>query len=125
MPKIILKTDNGRIVFSRAVHGQIGLVPFKCWDVKGSEAFRARILKRNASAASYYVLGPVVKGLISRLERGGKHSARNKARMTEGGRKGGEKKGWRKYYSQVNVPQSLQGAQSRRASNRNRGGSEM
>jgi len=120
MPTIKLKMGDSQIVSLDAVHGKIGAVPFKCWDKDGSEAFRAKILKRNASNASYYVLGPVVKGLIGRLERGGKHGAKTRRRMTEGGRKGGEKKGWRKYYSQVNIPQSLQGAQSRRAARSHR-----
>ncbi len=108
MPKIILKTgegDNSQVVSLDAIQGSIGAVPFKCWDKNGSKAFRQRILKRNASSAAFYVLGPSVKGLVDRLERGGRHSARNKRKMAAGGQKGGEKKAWNKYSHQWNIRQ--------------------
>ena len=103
MPKIILQTGETL----DAVQGSIGLVPFKCWDVNGSEGLKARILKRNASSAAYYVLGSAVKGLIERAERGSKHSARNRRHMAKG-----ERAGWKKYYSKINVSQRKQGTRS-------------
>lgn len=104
MPKIILKTGESL----PAIQGSIGVVPFKCWDKNGSEAFKARILEHNASNAAFYVMGPV-KGLISSPGRGGRHSARSKRGMSIAGRKG-----WKKYYSKVNVPQLVHGAHARR-----------
>ena len=111
MPKIILKTGNSQLVSLDAVQGSIGDVSFKCWDVKGSEALRTRILERNASNASYYVLGPVVRGLINKLERGGKHSVRTKRKISMADR---GKKGWRKYYGKPNVKQRFSGAGRKR-----------
>ena len=110
MPKIILKTGDSQIVSLDAVQGSIGAVPFKCWDVKGSEALRTRILERNTSNSAYYVLGPSVKGLMDgvhkRYKIGGKHSAKTR----KGIALAASKKGWRKYYDKPNVKQRFSGA---------------
>ncbi len=75
MPTIKLATGKSL----DAVRGHVGIVPFKCWDTKGSQALLDRIMARYDAKQPYFIAGPkTMKGLMTKEERGVWHRIRTK-----------------------------------------------
>jgi len=71
---VLIKLTTGKSL--NAIQGHIGLVPFKVWDKDGSRAALDKIMARTDAKRPYFVAGPKnLKGLMTKEERGGWHSA--------------------------------------------------